>query len=198
VEQNSEIVLSELSADFKTKKIKTSIFLAFGRLISNIAEFMHRESRYDVQTPTLVAGVRGTEFVVETTDTEKTDVGVFKGKVAVGGVDREGKLIKESEVLLMGGSQTSVLKFKRPLPPFGLKKKMLLHKERVLFLRKKAIERRRNLPQIVNRRIKVHKETLKKWDRQRQRKIKNQRERIKRKTHKKRSRRRPPKPPPRR
>lgn len=198
VEQNSEITLSELSVDSETKKVESTIFLAFGRLISNIAEFMHRESRYSVHTPTVVAGVRGTEFVVETTDTEKTDVGVFEGQVAVGGVDSHGKLIKESEVLVGRGNQTSVHKFKRPLPPFALKKEMLLHKERVLFLRKKAIERRRDLPKIVDRRLKVHKETLKKWDRKKQERIKIRQERIKRERHQRRTKGKSPKPPRRR
>jgi hypothetical protein len=195
IEQNSEITLSELSADFDTKKVKSTIFLAFGRLISNIAKFMHRESRYSVHTPTLVAGVRGTEFVVETTDSETTDVGVFEGEVAVGGVDYDGNLIKESEVLVAKGNQTSVQKFKRPLPPFAHKKKMLLHKEKVLLLRKKAIERRRDLPKIVGRRLKVHKNILNKWNREKQERIRIKQERIKRETHKKRIKRKPPKPP---
>lgn len=198
VEQNSEITLSELSADVGTKKIESTIFLAFGRLISNVARFMHRDSRYSVQTPTMVAGVRGTEFVVEATDSEKTDVGVFEGEVAVGGVDYDGKLIKESEVLVAHGNQTSVQRYKRPLRPFALKKEMLVHKKRVLLLRKKAIERRRDLPKIVHRRLKVHKETLKKWNRTKQERLKIKREIIKRKKHQKRIKGKLPPPRPRR
>ncbi|MBW2035817.1 MAG: FecR domain-containing protein [Deltaproteobacteria bacterium] len=198
VEQNSEITLSELSADVGTKKIESTIFLAFGRLISNVARFMHRDSRYSVQTPTMVAGVRGTEFVVEATDSEKTDVGVFEGEVAVGCVDYDGKLIKESEVLVAHGNQTSVQRYKRPLRPFALKKEMLLHKKRVLLLRKKAIERRRDLPKIVHRRLKVHKETLKKWNRTKQERLKIKREIIKRKKHQKRTKGKLPPPRPRR
>jgi len=198
IEQNSEITISELSADFETKKIKSSIFIAVGRLISNITAFMHRESRFSVHTPTLVAGVRGTEFVVETTDSEETDVGVFEGQVTVGGIDSEGKLIEGSEVLVPAGRQTTVQKFKRPLPPFAHKKNMMLHKERVLLLRKKAIERRRDLPKIIDRRPKVHKETLIKWNRQKQEIKKIKQERIKREKNKKRIQRKKPRPPRRR
>ena len=198
IEQNSEITISELSADFETKKIKSSIFIAVGRLISNITAFMHRESRFSVHTPTLVAGVRGTEFVVETTDSEETDVGVFEGQVTVGGIDSEGKLIEGSEVLVPTGRQTTVQKFKRPLPPFAHKKNMMLHKERVLLLRKKAIERRRDLPKIIDRRPKVHKETLIKWNRQKQEIKKIKQERIKREKNKKMIQRKKPRPPRRR
>jgi len=198
IEQNSKITISELSADVETKKIKSNIFLTVGRLISHITAIMHRESRYSVHTPTLVAGVRGTEFVVETTDSDKTDIGVFEGQVTVGGIDYDGRLIKGSEVLVPAGKQTTVQKFKRPLPPFAHKKKMLLHKERVLLLRKRAVERRRDLPKIIDRRLKVHKETLIKWNRKKRELKRIKQERIKREKHRKRTKGKMPGPPRRR
>lgn len=132
LEENAEMTLSELSADSETKRIESTLSLWIGRLLSNIVKFTHARSRFAVRTPTAVMGVRGTEFVVETKDSEQTDVGVFEGAVAVGGLDKEGALLKESEVLISKGKQTSVHRHKRPLPPFAMKRQMLLHKKRLL------------------------------------------------------------------
>ena len=45
-----------------------------------------------MRTPTAVAGVRGTDFVVETDNALQTDVGVFDGAVAVEGLDESGSV----------------------------------------------------------------------------------------------------------
>ncbi|MDY7037964.1 MAG: FecR family protein [Thermodesulfobacteriota bacterium] len=171
VGENSEVILSEISADFDRKRIEASLFLRIGRLFSNIARFVHPRSRFSVRTPTAVAGVRGTEFIVEITDAEETDVGVFDGKVGVGGIDSHGELIKGSEVLLTKKRQTTVKKHRRPFPPFLLKKRMLLHEKRLKVLRKKAIERRRDLPKIVKQRLKALERVRKKWRKIRPRKF---------------------------
>ena len=164
LEEESELTIKALSADYQKKSISASLFLFFGRMLSNVAKFTSRKSRFDVHTPTLVAGVRGTEFIVETTDSEQTDVGVFDGKVAVGGLDKEGKLVEKSEVLLTKGFQTRVRKGKRPLVPFGLRKKMLAQKKMLDILRKNAAENRRRLPDIMKRRIKAREKAIKKWE----------------------------------
>jgi len=140
VEENSEIVLSELSANYKTKRIEATIFLRFGRLLSNIAQFVDKRSRFSVRTPTTVAGVRGTEFIVETTDAQETEVGVFEGKVFVGGIDEQGNLIEGTEVAVTQGNQTIVLLNKRPRRPFALRGRILLHKKRLVLHRKRALD----------------------------------------------------------
>jgi len=173
MEENGEITLEQLSADSVTKKIASEVSLWFGRLLSNIAKFTNKGSRFDVQTPTLVAGVRGTEFIVETTDSKQTDVGVFDGEVAVGGLDKDGRLIKESELLVRKGNQTSVLKNKRPKSPFALKERMLSHKKRLDTLRKKTTERRRDLKNIIRKRGKAREKILERWKKTRQDKIKD-------------------------
>ena len=164
LEENSEITIRELAADYQTKSITSSLFLWFGRVLSNVTKFTNKTSRFQVSTPTLVAGVRGTEFIVETTDSELTEVGVFDGEVAVGGLDKEGRLIKESEVVLNKGFQTSVKKGKRPKAPFGFSRRMLAHQKKLDRLRKKALKQRRNLPQIMKKRGKAREQILKKWE----------------------------------
>jgi hypothetical protein len=137
----------------------------------------------------MIAGVRGTEFIIETTDSLQTDVGVFEGEVSVGGVDAEGRLMESSEVLIAAGNQTSIQRNKRPLPPFKLKLRMLLHKRRLEILRKKAIERRRDLPEIMERRRKAREKIHKRWKKlreERHKRIENpvKRTRIKKATTK--------------
>lgn len=171
LEDKAEIELTAMRADSATKKMKTRLYLGVGRLFSNIAKLMNRESRFDVQTPTAIVGIRGTEFVVELADSEETDVGVFAGSVYVNAVDDEGNLIKEDEVVVTDGNQTTVQRRKRPLPPFALKERMLKHKKKVEFLRQRAIERRRDLKRIIEKREKVREIILQKLKNIKQEKI---------------------------
>jgi hypothetical protein len=171
LEDNAKMELTGLYVDSATKKVKTRLYLAIGRLFSNIAQMMNRESRFDVQTPTAIVGIRGTEFVIELADAEETDVGVFEGSVYVNSVDDQGSIIKEDEVLVTDGNQTTVQRRKRPLPPFALKERMLRHKKKVEFLRQRAIERRRELPRIIEKRKKVREMVFQKLKNIKQEKI---------------------------
>lgn len=163
MEENSEITLSELSADFQTKSITASVYLWFGRMLSNLTRFAHARSKFEVQTPTVVAGVRGTDFAIEVMDTRESDVGVFDGEVVVAGMDRQKRPMRESEVVLGKGYQTSVFKNKPPAPPVHLRERMLALSPKFELLRNKGIDRRRDLPKTMERRKAVHQETLKKW-----------------------------------
>jgi hypothetical protein len=163
LEENSEITLSELSADFQTKSITASVYLWFGRMLSNITRFAHARSKFEVQTPTVVAGVRGTDFAIEVMDTRESDVGVFDGEVFVAGLDRQKRPMKESEIVMGKGYQTSVFKNKPPAPPVHLRERMLAFAPKFELLRNKGIDRRRDLPKTMERRKAVHQETLKKW-----------------------------------
>lgn len=163
LEENSEITLSELSADSQTKSITASVYLWFGRMLSNITRFAHARSKFEVQTATVVAGVRGTDFAVEVTDTKQSDVGVFDGEVAVAGLDRQKRPMRESEAVLGKGYQSSVFKNKPPALPVQLRERMLSFAPQFEILKNKGVERRRDLPKTMERRKAVHQENLKKW-----------------------------------
>jgi hypothetical protein len=180
VEENSEISLKALSASFSSKSIQATLFFWYGRLLANIAPFVHSESRLEVHTQTMAVGVRGTEFVVETISPEQTDVGVFDGSVAVVGLDRQRGRLRDTEVLLRKGYQTSVGRDGRPIRPRALKKRMLAHRKSLERMRKKAIEKRRTLQWIMKRRIQVHEQVLKRWKKLREEKPKtiNPRQKI--------------------
>ncbi len=163
LEENTEITLSELSADSQTRSISASVYLWFGRMLSNISRFAHSRSRFEVQTPTVVAGVRGTDFAVEVLDTKQTDVGVFDGEVTVAGLDRRKKVMKESEIVLSKGYQSSVFRNRPPAPAVQLREKMLSLAPQFEALKNKGLDRRRDLPKTMEKRQAVHQETLKKW-----------------------------------
>jgi hypothetical protein len=162
LEGNAKIELSGLYVDSTSKKIKTKIYLAIGRLFSNITSMMHKESRFDIQTPTAIVGIRGTDFVVELADAEETDVGVFAGSVYVNSVDDSGNIIKEDEVIVTDGMQTTVRKRKKPLLPFAMKDRMLRHRKKIEFLRQRAFEKRQNIQRIIEKRKKVREIVLQK------------------------------------
>jgi len=163
LEENSEITLSELSTDSQAKSITASVYLWFGRMLSNITRFAHSRSKFEVHTPTVVAGARGTDFAVEVMDTKQTDVGVFEGEVSVAGLDRQKRPVKESEVMLAKGYQSSVFRNRPPGPPVQLRERMLSFAPQFEVLRKKGTDRRRDLSSIMEKRNVVHQETLRKW-----------------------------------
>lgn len=86
------------------KKTNIALELESGRGYTKFAKQMPQGSRYQIKTPTLVAGVRGTEFILSAGDTpedpaaEDADIpaGVFvnHGKVAVAPAARENEEIE--------------------------------------------------------------------------------------------------------
>lgn len=163
LEENTEITLSELSADAQAKSITASVYLWVGRMLSNISRFAHSRSKFEVQTPTVVAGVRGTDFAVEVMDSKQTDVGVFDGEVGVAGLDRQKRPMRESEAVLGKGYQSSVFRNRPPAPPVQLRERMLSFGPQFEVLKNKGADRRRDLPRTMGKRNTVHQETLKKW-----------------------------------
>jgi len=78
----------------------TSLKLGLGRLLGCVRKLSSRESRFDISTPTAVAGVRGTVFAVFAED-DSTGLDVLQGQVAVSGqVGRE---------VLVGEKQSTVV-----------------------------------------------------------------------------------------
>jgi hypothetical protein len=71
--------------------------------------------------------------------------------------------MRESEVVLGKGYQTSVFKNKPPAPPVQLRERMLAFAPKFELLKNKGLDRRRDLPKTMERRKAVHQETLKKW-----------------------------------
>lgn len=65
VEENSQLMLSELITNREDGTEKTLLDLAIGKILIKAKKLHTTESRFEVKTPTSIVGVRGTEFVVQ-------------------------------------------------------------------------------------------------------------------------------------
>ena len=82
VKENSTLRLAMLYLDAGTGIEKNTLDLAVGTVLAKPKKLVKGES-FLVKTPTAVAGVRGTMFVVEAKQTRDTRVSVIDGKVSV-------------------------------------------------------------------------------------------------------------------
>lgn len=65
VEEDSQILLSELILDKEDGTERTLLDLAIGKIMIRARKLHTPESRFEVKTPTSIVGVRGTEFTVQ-------------------------------------------------------------------------------------------------------------------------------------
>ena len=95
VQQNSSMVLSGIK---RQKKKKTSILIFFGRIWNKVSRAVGGRAGYEVNTPIVVCGVRGTEFETAVADDGSVRVKVSEGTVSVQG-DGKDKTIKKDQEL---------------------------------------------------------------------------------------------------
>lgn len=79
IKQNTEITVDSLLKKTEDEIIQFSI--AKGKVFSSLKK-LKRGSSFQINTPTAVAGIRGTTFLVDVTDTE-AKVAVFAGKIEI-------------------------------------------------------------------------------------------------------------------
>jgi hypothetical protein len=61
----TEFVLDEQIFDTAAHKVQSSLRLFYGKLRASVSSVYHESrARYEIETPTAVAGVRGTEFII--------------------------------------------------------------------------------------------------------------------------------------
>lgn len=95
VKENSNVLISQLMRQGAVEN--TSLGLDVGKILCKPKKLMKSES-FLVKTPTAVAGVRGTKFIVEADPNKTTRIKVFDGKVKV--IKRVAKLEDKTEMLL--------------------------------------------------------------------------------------------------
>jgi len=85
IAQNSKVRVSKVEYDIKKKKLKSRLKIpGLGKIISVIKKLKREEPpKFDIETPTAVIGVRGTEFMVDVPDEDTSVFAVFEGKVIV-------------------------------------------------------------------------------------------------------------------
>lgn len=74
--------ISELSENLKLKTEQTEFYIEKGKVFSKVSKKLSKGDKYTVKTPTTIAGVRGTDFLV-TEENGKANIACLNGKVAV-------------------------------------------------------------------------------------------------------------------
>jgi hypothetical protein len=82
IEQDSEVGLEKLQKS-RRKGMNIKIDLNAGQIWSDVGKLKSKRSKFYVETPQAVTGVRGTVFTVQVSPDDKTLVGVIKGNVDV-------------------------------------------------------------------------------------------------------------------
>ena len=102
---------SDASAVF-TLKDDEKIELIEGEVFAIINK-LKKEEKFEIRTPTAIAGVRGTEWVTKVSQ-EGTDVEAINGSPYVKGFESDGRPMLQ-EIIVKTGYMTRVKKFQRPL-----------------------------------------------------------------------------------
>ncbi len=86
----SVFTVGKVTEDDETSARNSTFMLESGKARSNVNKLNTPDSTFEIKTPTAVAGVRGTDFMVEVDpETDGSSVTVFDGEVEVG--DTEGR-----------------------------------------------------------------------------------------------------------
>ncbi|MEW6555726.1 MAG: FecR family protein [Elusimicrobiota bacterium] len=179
VGENTEAAIDTL--EITTEKHDSKVSLWFGKILANISK--SKDTKMEVNSPTAIVAVRGTEFAVESSG-EKTAVGVFDGEVGV--KNTEGTEIEEVNV--KPDQETLVERGIRPRPPSRLVL-MQKYKERNARLRKRVQSLKEQLKRHPpEHRLKMRQTAFEKFKKLREKRIEQiKRNQMKRKAIKRRS-----------
>lgn len=96
LKDKSLLELDAMEKQAKPLTTITSLKLGLGKLLGCVRKLSSRESKFEVTTPTAVAGVRGTVFAVFA-EGDSTGLDVLQGQVAVAGQLGAEKLVGEKQ-----------------------------------------------------------------------------------------------------
>lgn len=101
---DTTLVISELVQSAKAMNGKTSLSLLKGKVLVKIKKKLEGDSRFEIETPTAIMGVMGTEFTVRY-ENDESYVGVFEGRVSTSYGERTDE-VDPNEQLLIGENET--------------------------------------------------------------------------------------------
>ena len=105
---------------------QTALDLAYGRVRAKVTEITRDSGSFEIRTPTAVAGVIGTDFVVDVDSGGETDVTCLKGNVKVRNADPKIK----GEEIVHEGHTTRIKRGAKPVKPTRAPKEKLERAER--------------------------------------------------------------------
>jgi len=81
--ENTQLAIQKLEEEVATQRETARVQLSLGRMWTRTAKLFNPSSRYDVRTPTAIAGVTGTVYQMRVADDRSTSIQVFQGAVNV-------------------------------------------------------------------------------------------------------------------
>ncbi len=100
----SSMTISSASSDDKSEK--TQLDIGKGRIFSKINKLSSKDSSFTVKTPTAIAGVRGTEFMIEIQEDNSSKITLLEGQLDVIGEQIEQVLEQNTSIELGTNMQT--------------------------------------------------------------------------------------------
>lgn len=95
----TQLTIKKVSFNSAARVDNSEFKIAAGKIFVRITKGLAPDSKFEVETPTAVASVRGTIFSVEVKD-DKTQVAVYKGEVKVSSGDEKPLAIAPGEVAI--------------------------------------------------------------------------------------------------
>lgn len=123
--EKSSVVMKELVKDLQSNKELSEFYVENGKLFSKVSRKLVEGEKFSVTSPTAVAGVRGTEFLVEE-DNGKSKISCIEGTVAV----KEPEKADTEYVLVEAGKEAEIEKGK-PVSVSDLKQQNLENIRRI-------------------------------------------------------------------
>lgn len=122
ISPDSEIVIENYT--FKPEENKKSVLInvLYGKVRAKVEQkYDSGENKFQIKTPTAVAGVRGTDFITGfNSATKESSVITFKGKVEFGLPGKNGAIL--NPVMVTPGMQSSMAGSTPPPPPVAVPK----------------------------------------------------------------------------
>lgn len=123
--ENSSVVMKELIKELQTNKELSEFYVEKGKLFSKVSRKLTEGEKFKVSTPTAVAGVRGTEFLVEENE-GKSKIACIEGAVAVHEADKT-----ESDAVIVEAGKEASLEKGKPISVSELKAQNLENIRRI-------------------------------------------------------------------
>lgn len=160
--EKSSVVMKELVKDLESNKELSEFYVENGKLFSKVSRKLVEGEKFKVTSPTAVAGVRGTEFLVEE-ENGKSRISCVEGTVAV----KEAEKADTEYVLVEAGKEAELEKGK-PVSVSDLKQQNLENIRRIKEeikelredIRKKFEEQREEIRKAVIEQKEINKQRV--------------------------------------
>ncbi len=124
ISPDSKIVIEKYENDGKDKK-NVELSVLYGKVRASVEQkYDGEKNKFNIKTPTAVAGVRGTDFLTSfNRETKVSQIVTFKGVVAVGLPGPGGSIL--NPVFVKKGEMTSAKDGQKPEPPKAMPREEL-------------------------------------------------------------------------